>query len=694
MRTSHWLVSGLALAICTSCTPVRRVLARPEPVRQASNSELRVPYVSQSELLCGGAAIAMIERWWGRRGVYAEEFASLVRRTDGGILTSDMAKVMRSRGWVTDALSTTAVVVRQSVKDGVPVIAMIQVGRKRYHYVVIVGWADDQVTYHDPAVSPSITIPATEFLRRWDGARRWAMFVRPAPAGARVAPKDSASRPAAPLTSTADSLPCRPALDDAADAASKNQLDDALRILTEARGSCPAEPLVVRELAGVKFRQGAHVEAARLAEEYTRLAPTDSLGWLLLASARYLADDRINALEAWNRVGRPQVDLLRIDGSRRVRFRAIADGTGIESGSILTPSRLRMAQRRIADIPALATSRITYDAVAGGVVEVNAAVVEKPLIDPLRQLLIVESSRALVARQIMLHASTPFGAGELWAVHWRWRSADPLLALQLDIPAHIIVPTIVRIERRWETFRFSDEVAEQRRSASTLSVGGWARPDLELRSGARAERWSEDGDYAALFAGGALHRDNDRLSLAAEAEHAIAVSGNDAYQRLSSRLAWVLPVDRHSNTWSMRVGGDWNSSTTPRGLWPLVGGGLMRAIPLRAHPAIIDNRLPSTRIGRLVVHGGIGADRPVTTIGRVALGAGIFMDGAHISSPVDGSQTSRLYLDAGSGLRASVVGLPWAAVRIDVARGLATDRRWGVSAAVSQSLPVRLGRPR
>ena len=46
---------------------------------------LDVPYIQQSEALCGGAAAAMVMRYWGETGVYAETFSSLVDRTAGGI---------------------------------------------------------------------------------------------------------------------------------------------------------------------------------------------------------------------------------------------------------------------------------------------------------------------------------------------------------------------------------------------------------------------------------------------------------------------------------------------------------------------------------------------------------------------------------------------------------------------------------
>ena len=68
---------------------------------------LAVPYLPQSTLLCGGAALAMVERWWGRRGVFAEDFAALVRPELGGIRTTDLAQAATDRGWDTRLLEGT-----------------------------------------------------------------------------------------------------------------------------------------------------------------------------------------------------------------------------------------------------------------------------------------------------------------------------------------------------------------------------------------------------------------------------------------------------------------------------------------------------------------------------------------------------------------------------------------------------------
>ena len=63
---------------------------------------LDVPFISQSELLCGGAAAAMVLRYWGERGISAETFSHLVDRSAAGIRTDVLVDELRRRGWTAD----------------------------------------------------------------------------------------------------------------------------------------------------------------------------------------------------------------------------------------------------------------------------------------------------------------------------------------------------------------------------------------------------------------------------------------------------------------------------------------------------------------------------------------------------------------------------------------------------------------
>ncbi|MHB1329477.1 MAG: C39 family peptidase, partial [Gemmatimonadales bacterium] len=306
---------------------------------------LEVPYLAQTTLLCGGAAAAMVERWWGRRGVYAEDFSALVRVAEGGIRTTDLVSAVRARGWDASLLPGTPAAVQLQLRSGTPVVALIEVGPARYHYVVVLRWDNGQVLFHDPADAPSVSLDEADFLTRWAGADRWALVIRPG----------SATSPAPPLAATApipvDPLPCHPWLDRAVDAAAADALDEAGRLLGEAARFCPTEPLVLREQAAIQFRRGDQTDAARLATEYLTRVPDDSLGWQLLATARYLSGDREGALDAWNEMNRPIVDLVRIDGLRRIRFGVTAAALALPHGVRLTRPRLALARRRAADVP-------------------------------------------------------------------------------------------------------------------------------------------------------------------------------------------------------------------------------------------------------------------------------------------------------------------------------------------------------
>ncbi len=95
------------LLVCASSAPVSTAAPlspSPSPGDTAGRQEdgrriLDVPYLPQSEDLCGGAALAMVMRYWGERQVFAEDFAPLVDRSRAGILTTTLVAAVGRRGW-------------------------------------------------------------------------------------------------------------------------------------------------------------------------------------------------------------------------------------------------------------------------------------------------------------------------------------------------------------------------------------------------------------------------------------------------------------------------------------------------------------------------------------------------------------------------------------------------------------------
>jgi hypothetical protein len=111
------------------------------------------------------------------------------------------------------------------------------------------------------------------------------------------------------------------------------------------------------------------------------------------------------------------------------------------------------------------------------------------------------------------------------------------------------------------------------------------------------------------------------------------------------------------------------SRLAPLALWPGAGTGQGRSGLLRAHPLVSDGMVTGPVLGRGLARTSLEHSRPLVRAlrGRVSIAG--FVDAARAWHRLDGLESSRLYVDAGAGLRvhgpASRGGL-----RVDVARGL------------------------
>ena len=156
---------------------VRSAHAQPAP---QPLSILDVPFISQSEALCGGAAAAMILRYWGERGLDAESFAHLVDRSAGGIRTTRLIDDLRQRGWSATAVDGRPELIDAELARGRPVLTLIEDRPGTFHYVVIVAATHQAIVFHDPARAPLRVMERERFERRWSPAGRWMAVVVPA----------------------------------------------------------------------------------------------------------------------------------------------------------------------------------------------------------------------------------------------------------------------------------------------------------------------------------------------------------------------------------------------------------------------------------------------------------------------------------------------------------------------------------
>ena len=524
------------------------------------------------------------------------------------------------------------------------------------------------------------------FLARWTGADLWTLVIRPPPPSA-APPPIGIPDPVPP-----DSMPCRPWLDQAVDAAAANRLDQAELLLTSASQACPAEPLVLRERAGIRFKQGRHDSVTRLAGEYLTRVPGDRYAWQLLGTSRYLTGDLDGALTAWNQIGRPAVDLIRIEGTRRIRFHDLIGVISLPPPTMLTPSRLALAKRRLMEVPALLGAAVRYQPVAGGLVEVRVAVAERPMVDRAWRLIGVGAIRAVTQNEVGLDIASPTGAGELWSGKWRWDAARPRATVRVEMPARFGFRGVVRVEGAWERVRLVPDLSnttvfDETRRAAAVGFGGWLTASLRPSAEIRVERWSENRRYLAASLGAEYRAWGDRFGVIASAERAIALIAHPSYTRGGARAIWASSLGLAQAAWSTRLGFDWVSPNAPVGTWPTAGGNLSWAIPLRAEPRGPGGLLTGRSTARAIIHAGLAADHPVYRVGPVVVAVGGFLDGAKVTAAADGSVRAHYYLDGGLGLRLGAGDGQLGVLRIDLATGLLADGRRALTVGVQRTWP-------
>ena len=619
-------------------------------------SLLDVPYISQSEALCGGAAAAMVLRYWGERGIDAESFAPLVDRSAAGIRTDVLAKAIGDRGWVAAPVVGDEALARGELARGRPVLALIEDRPGAFHYVVIVAWHDRGIVFHDPARAPFRVMGRDEFSRRWDVAARWMLVVVPRPGSD---PLHVPTRGSDPLHAATQG--CEQLVRTGVAAAQASDLGGAERALTAAL-ACPGAA-AARELAGVRLLQRRWPEVTELARVAVTSDPADAHAWKLLGTSLFVQDDRRGALDAWNHAGEPRVDLVRIDGLDRTRHRVVEQLLGTRAGDVLTPSAFERARRRLAMLPAATATRLDYAPAPGGLAELRGAVAERPLAPTSRLELVTIGVAALGRREINVALASPTGSGERMDLAWRFWPQRPRAALGLAAPAPWGGTWGVDADHERQPFDLALPTAE--RTTARVSVAHWATAALRWDVGAGVERRREDDSRRTLLAGGlAAITPGDRLEASFRATRRIGSRGYglaEALVRVRSRaesrgvvLLGSLAV-QHATV------------ATPLDAWPAGDTGHARATLLRAHPVLDEGRLRVDRLGRTVTAGTVEGRRWWAVTPLLRLAPAVFVDVGRTARRRSGPALHDV--DAGLGLRLGILGIP-GILRVDAARGL------------------------
>jgi hypothetical protein len=638
-----------------------------------------VPYLTQTEQLCGGAAVAMVLRYWGDRDTVAQDFSPLVEPAAGGIRTTRLAAAVRDRGWQIRVLTggSSEDTVRAELMAAHPVIALIEDRPRIYHYVVVAGVTPQDVVIHDPARWPYRVMARAEFDRRSAAAGHWLMVILPGATGPADHAGVLATSPAAdahpPDAALEPTTPCTALVAASVSAAGTGDLTAAERGLLSAVLRCPDDGSGWRELAGLRFVQKRYADASDLARRAAVLDRDDGEAWRLLGSALYLRDNLTGALEAWNHVGEPHVDVINVEGLTRTRYPVAVGITGLESRQILTPGAFRLAARRLGELPSAAATGLRYRPLDGGKAAVDVTVVERSVLPRgwlgWGTLGITSGFR----REIRLDVSSPARDGDVWVGAYRWAHNRPRVTFGLSVPPRHGLPAVLDMDAFWERQSYAtaaigaDPLVEERRRGA-VHLSNWATDWLYWRAGGAVDRIA-DRHYVAADARIVAHWAGDRLAAIGGAARWLPTSGGPAFSTLEVSGAWRTTTQPMTRVFSARAGLQVATADAPLAVWPMAGSSDSRGVLLRGHTLFDDGVITSPAVGRRLIFGTAEYAHPIYVSAYGSMAVAGFVDAARASRRLGQLTDTPLHVDVGTGLRIATPAIG-GQIRLDVGLGV------------------------
>jgi hypothetical protein len=639
----------VALA-CVLSSAAADAQSAPQPL-----SILDVPFISQSEALCGGAAAAMILRFWGARGLDAESFAHLVDRSASGIRTTRLVDDLRSRGWNATGVAGDEGLIVAELARGRPVLTLIEDRPGTFHYVVIVAATPQAVVFHDPARAPFRVMEREPFLRRWAAADRWMAVVVPAD------PPPPEPSPPAPVIEATGGSACSDLMAAGIKQAQAGELDAAERNLTAALPCGGAASL--RELAGLRLLQRRWPEVSELASAALAADPVDAYAWQLLATSRFIQNDPDGALRAWNRIDQPHIDLVAVGGLTRTRQRVVERLLAVPPRSLLTPGLHDLSARRLKDLPSAMGTRLEFVPRSSGLAELRAHVVERSLLPADAWSYAAIGLLAAARNEVSVSTGALTGGGERVSAGWRFWPGRPRVNLEVVAPARW--GGLWGVDIFAERQPFSDDTfPTTRRAGAGMTLANWIVPWARVSARGGIDAWDGLGTYGVAATELRLASARDRAIVGLDVA---SWFGEDAFGSVAASVRLRSNHERRGRTFIVRAGGALATSATPPDLWFAGDTGAVRPALLRAHPIVDDGELQSDRLGRGIVHGS-GEVRHWWTIRTlIQIGAGLFADAARVERRA--AEDGRGDVDVGGGLRLGFPGLD-GVFRLDLGKGL------------------------
>jgi predicted double-glycine peptidase len=674
----NWARAIAFVALAASAAGASEPRVPPVPVA-STTSLLDVPYLPQTQQLCGGAAVAMVLRYWGERNVFPQDFASLVDASESGIRTSALAEDVTKRGWQAVSATPDAAVSRTflagEIAKGRPVIALIEVAPRTYHYVVVVGVTADNVVYHDPARAPFRIVPIREFDRQWTAANRWALLVLPAAGRTLVNLAPAAAAPSMAAERSAASTPCSALIAQNVKIARDGQLEEAERGFLAAQSLCPADSSLNLELGGLRFLQRNYAEAEALATNVLTSNPRDETAWDLLATSRYLQGDLHGALEAWNEIGRPRAEVVRVEGVERLDHPVIVRKTGLEPREPITASDFARAERRLNELPTIKNASLNFFPQGDGSADVRAVLSERSVLPRGAVGWAAVGVNSAFRRELRLLVASPLKLGETWDVRYRWRTNRPRVRVAFSAPAPGFLPGVIGVEGLWErqSYQPADDPLRQERRRVDVFLSDWLTDRIRWTAGGAAD----DFDGRRFFTAHAqvdTRWFNDHVSTMLAGGYWTPAGDDRGFATAHAQIAWRSSRNPATPEWLGRAGMTFVGAAAPLAVWPIAGSGESRGPLLRAHELHSDGIVVSEVFGRRLAFASLEYQHPVYSKKGATVAIAGFGDAGRSWDRPFSPDPSPFHVDAGVGLRVNAPGSD-DQLRIDFAYGLRDGRR-------------------
>ena len=678
------LVAALSLASATGAIDTSsQAVQISSPI--LSSVRLDVPYLPQTEALCGGAAVAMLFRYWGDVHADIQPFATLVDKRAGGIAAAALVKAVERRGWRTRQFAGSIELLGEALHQGRPVVILIQDRPGRYHYLLVTGLDDNQVIVHDPSWGPSRQVAVARLLRDWRPTGFWSLLIEPGPAPEHQQLTLDDTLLESDLGGVSPST-CDRLLATAVDEVERQGLALADTILGEVRSRCPDAAGPLRELAGARFAERRWHAASTLAQQALARDPHDEYAWEVLAASRFIQNDLSGALRAWNQIGKPRVDSVRIQGLERTRYSVVADALDLRSSTLLTHERFLRAERRLSELPDYTSARISFSPRSDGFASVDVAVAERRRRPRGRIEWAAAGTQVALDRELELTVPGWRGQGDLWTGSWRWWDHRPRVAFSFATPHVGTLPGVWRVEGNWEAQTYglggggaAAPTVREERAHGGVAVSDWLNGNLRYELSVGFDSWNSVRRTASV--GALLDRRwaSDRLSMVADATVGLPLTTGRGFRSAGLRVTFrsspggpwpPLSGDTARQVGSLILTGgiDAVSAAAPLALRPGAGEGRARSPLLRAHPLLVDGVISGPMFGERLAYASAEMQRWFARPSLVRIGVAAFTDVARVWRPLS-SPGDPLQVDAGLGLRLRVPGQQ-GILRVDFGHGL------------------------